>query len=285
MRYRTHALILAAYAVTLGGLAAQTQNKGAAKGEAAAVPAAATSAPDAQRTRTDLSALMRRFPPSVDAVLAMDHSLLGNSTYLEPYPALVAFLNEHPEVIRNPSFFFGDGMGNRWATDPAERAANTQKDVMAGLAAITAFGLAIGLIVWLIRTFAEHQRWRRQARVQTEFHAKLLDRFSSHDDLLAYLQSPAGAKFLSAAPIALDSPRTLGSPLGRIMWSVQAGVVLVSAGVGLYFVFGNSPDSGYQPMHALGVLAIALGIGFLISAILSYGISRRLKLIEPTPDA
>ena len=55
--------------------------------------------------------------------------------------------------------------------------------------------------------------------------------------------------------------------------------------LGLYVVFGNSPDSGYQPIHALGVLAIALGIGFLISAILSYVISRRLKLIEPTPDA
>jgi uncharacterized membrane protein len=69
------------------------------------------------------------------------------------------------------------------------------------------------------------------------------------------------------------------------MWSAQAGVVLVAAGVGLYFVFGNSSDSGYQPIHALGVLAIALGIGFLISAILSYWISRRLKLIGATPDA
>jgi hypothetical protein len=284
MRYRTHALILAAFAFTLGGLAAQTQKKGATKAEAAAVPTAATSAPDAQRTRADLSALMRRFPPSVGAVLAMDHSLLGNSAYLEPYPALVAFLNEHPEVIHNPSFFFGDG-GYHMTMDPAERAANTQEDVMAGLAAITAFGLAIGLVVWLIRTFVEHQRWSRQARVQTEFHAKLLDRFSNHDELLAYLQSPAGAKFLSAAPIALESPRTLGSPLGRIMWSAQAGVVLVAAGVGLYFVFGNSSDGGYQPMHALGVLAISLGIGFLISAILSYGISRRLRLIETTPDA
>jgi hypothetical protein len=285
MRYRTHALILAAFAVTLGGLAAQTQKSGVGKVEAAAAPTAATSAPDAQRTRADLSALMRRFPPSVGAVLAMDHSLLGNSTYLEPYPALVAFLNEHPEVIHNPSFFFGDGMSYNRTMDPAERAANAQKDVMGGLAAITAFGLAIGLFVWLIRTFAEHKRWNRQARVQTEFHTKLLDRFSAHEDLLAYLQSPAGAKFLSATPIALDSPRTLGSPLGRIMWSAQAGVVLVAAGVGLYFAFGNSPDNGYQPMHALGVLAIALGIGFLISAILSYGISRRLKLIEPTPGA
>jgi len=284
MRYRTHALILAAFAFTLGGLAAQPQKKSATKVEAAAVPTTAASTPDAQRTRADLSALMRRFPPSVGAVLAMDHSLLGNSTYLEPYPALVEFLNEHPEVIHNPSFFFGDG-GYHMTMDPAERAANTQKDVMGDLAAFTAFGLAVGLLVWLIRTFAEHQRWRRQARVQTEFHAKLLDRFSTHDDLLAYLQSPAGAKFLSATPIALESPRTLGSPLGRIMWSAQAGVVLLSAGVGLYFVFGNSPDGGYQPIHALGVLAIALGIGFLVSAILSYGIARRLKLIEPTPDA
>ena len=283
MRYRTHALILAAFAVTLGGLAAQTQKKSVVKVEAA-VPTVAASTPDAQRTRADLSALMRRFPPSVGAVLAMDHSLLGNSTYLEPYPALVEFLNEHPEVIHNPSFFFGDG-DYHMTMDPAERAANTQKDVMGDLAAFTAFGLAVGLLVWLIRTFAEHQRWRRQARVQTEFHAKLLDRFSTHDDLLAYLQSPTGAKFLSAAPIALDSPRTLGSPLGRIMWSAQAGVILVAAGVGLYFVFGNSPDSGYQPILALGVLAIALGIGFLVSAILSYGIARRLKLIEPTPDA
>ena len=62
-------------------------------------------------------------------------------------------------------------------------------------------------------------------------------------------------------------------------------LILVAAGVGLYFVFGNSPDICYQPILALGVLAIALGIGFLVSAILSYGIARRLKLIEPTPDA
>jgi hypothetical protein len=44
MRYRTHALILAAFAVTLGGLAAQTQKNGVGKVEAAAAPTAATSA-------------------------------------------------------------------------------------------------------------------------------------------------------------------------------------------------------------------------------------------------
>ena len=38
---------------------------------------------DAQRTR---------------GVLALDASLLGNETYLAPYPALVSFLNAHPEI-------------------------------------------------------------------------------------------------------------------------------------------------------------------------------------------
>ena len=114
MRYRTHALILAAFAVTLGGLAAQTQKNGVGKVEAAAAPTAATSAPDAQRTRADLSALMRRFPPSVGAVLAMDHSLLGNSTYLEPYPALVGVSQRAPRSHSQPVFLLWRRMTTTW---------------------------------------------------------------------------------------------------------------------------------------------------------------------------
>jgi uncharacterized membrane protein len=35
-----------------------------------------------------------------------------------------------------------------------------------------------------------------------------------------------------------------------------------------------------QPFHVLGVLGIALGLGFVISAIISFMISYRLGLIE-----
>jgi hypothetical protein len=119
--------------------------------------------------------------------------------------------------------------------------------------------------------------------VQTEVHTKLLDRFTANDDLLAYIQSPAGSKFLESSPITLDAaPRSLGAPLGRILLSVQGGIVLIAGGIGLQIVSTRITDPASQPLHALGVLAIALGLGFVLSAIISFAISYRLGLLERT---
>jgi hypothetical protein len=43
------------------------------------------------------------------------------------------------------------------------------------------------------------------SKVQTEVHTKIVDRFTANDDLLAYIQSPAGSKFLESSPIHLDA--------------------------------------------------------------------------------
>ena len=159
-------------------------------------------------------------------------------------------------------------------------------DVLAGLAVFAGFGMAIGLLVWLIRTLVDYRRWSRLAKVQTDVHTKLLDRFTANDDLLAYIQSPAGAKFLESSPITLDAaPRSVGAPLGRILWSVQGGLVLVAGGIGLQVVSGRVDSDASQPIHALGILGIALGLGFIISAIISFVISQRLGLIEPASTA
>ena len=50
---------------------------------------------------------MQRYPPELRNVLSLDPTLLGNQSYLAPYPVLASFLNEHPEIGRNPSFYFG----------------------------------------------------------------------------------------------------------------------------------------------------------------------------------
>ena len=75
-------------------------------------------------------------------------------------------------------------------------------------------------------------------------------------------------------------PRSVGAPLGRILWSIQAGVVVAAGGIGLQVVSQHISEDAAQPLHALGVLGIALGIGFVISAAVSFLISRRLGLIE-----
>jgi hypothetical protein len=243
--------------------------------------------PDAQRAKDELSALLDHYPPALRGVLALDPGLLGNQSYLAPYPALISFLNAHPEIARNPAFYVGEGVLPHAHQDAASQILDMWRDVLNGLGIFAGFGLAVGLLVWLIRTLVDYRRWSRLAKVQTDAHTKLLDRFTGNEDLLAYIQSPAGAKFLESSPISLDAgPRSVGAPLGRILWSVQGGVVLIAGGIGLHIVAGRVADApASQSLHALGVIGIALGVGFVISAIISFAISRRLGLIEPTTSA
>jgi len=246
--------------------------------------------PDAQRAKDELSGLLDRYPPALRGVLALDPSLLDNKSYLAPYPALVGFLNAHPEIARNPSFYFGEGALPRAHQDPAAQILDMWRDLLNGMGIFAGFALAVGLLVWLIRTLVDYRRWSRLAKVQTDAHTKLLDRFTANEDLLAYIQSPAGAKFLESSPISLDAaPRSVGAPLGRILWSVQGGVVLMAGGIGLHIVGGRFTDAASQAasqsLHALGVIGIALGVGFVVSAIISFAISQRLGLIEPAPSA
>jgi hypothetical protein len=240
--------------------------------------------PDAERTREELRQLLQRYPPALRGVLGLDPSLVSNPAYLAPYPALLSFLNAHPEIARNPSFYVGGGRNPYepgYIPDHAQDVMNMWRSVLDGLAGFGVAAMVIGLLVWLIRTMTDYRRWNRLAKVQTDAHTKILDRFTANEDLLAYIQSPAGAKFLESSPITLDAgPRSVGAPLGRILWSVQAGLVLAALGIGLQVVSGRVTDDVSQPLNALGVLAIAVGLGFVISAIISFVISRRLGLIE-----
>jgi hypothetical protein len=111
-------------------------------------------------------------------------------------------------------------------------------------------------------------------------HNKVMDRLTSSEELLAYMQTPAGKRFLESTPIAMDAgPRAVSAPVGRMLWSVQVGLVLAAAGVGLQFVSRSVDKVAAQPMFAFGVLAIAIGGGFLLSAVVSFFLSRRLGLL------
>jgi hypothetical protein len=257
---------------------------------APAAPPAPVSAPldqpDAQRTRDQLRNLLDHYPPALRTVLATDPSLLLNQSYLAPYPALASFLTAHPEVAHSPSFYIGSydrPFQPNTNSTPAER---TWDRMLEGLGVFIGFGMAIGVLIWLIRTVIDYRRWNRLTKIQTDVHTKLLDRFTANDELLSYMQSPAGAKFLESAPITLDSgPRAMAAPLGRIMWSAQTGLVLIAGGLGLAAIAAQAADEVSQQFRGLGILAICIGLGFVASAIISYMISRRLGLIEPPPRA
>jgi hypothetical protein len=240
---------------------------------------------DANETRDRLREVLEQYPPSLREVLKLDPSLLTNDTYLAPYPRLAAFLSQHPQVAHNPAFFIGEVYSGRWdPPNPRREAMDMWQGMMAGLAALIVFATVTMVLSWLVRTLIDYRRWLRLSKVQTEVHTKLLDRFTSNEDLSVYLQSPSGRKFLEAAPIPMDmGPRSIGAPLGRILWSVQAGLVLALGGIGLQYVSVGIVDDAKQPIHAMGVLALMFGIGFVLSAVISYFLSQRLGLLDSKP--
>jgi hypothetical protein len=125
---------------------------------------------------------------------------------------LVSFLNQHPEVARNPSFYVGEGRNPRANRDPATE---IMENVLGGLAVFAGFGMAIGLLVWLTRTLVDYKRWSRLARVQTDVHTKLLDRFTANHDLLSYIKSPAGPIALRLALLKVLQRSHISCPPAR----------------------------------------------------------------------
>jgi hypothetical protein len=150
-----------------------------------------------------------------------------------------------------------------------------------GIQIITVVGIITGAFIWIIRTLLDYRRWLRVTRVQAEVHGKLLDRFASNEDLLSYIQTPAGRKFLESAPIPLDADvsRTVSAPINRILWSVQAGVIIAAGSMGLLYISGREIQEIGRPLFAMGSVGLALGAGFVVSALVSYLLSRRLGLV------
>jgi hypothetical protein len=236
---------------------------------------------NAEETRDRLRQVIEQYSPSLFEVFRHDPSLLRNDQYLASYPGLAAFLQQHPEVGHNPGYFVGEP---QWSRNRDSRTATIDawRDMVQGVVIFGAFLLAATVFTWLIRTFIDYRRWLRLTRVQTDAHTKLLDRLTSNDDLMAYIQSPSGRRFLESAPIALDNaPRAASAPVTRILLSLQAGVILAAGGVGFLYASGRVIEEIAPALFTIGVLSIAFGAGFFVSAILAYGLSERLGLLAP----
>jgi hypothetical protein len=275
-------------AAPAGAAQGQPQVKPVATRQAEAPPAPAPADErNARDTKERLREILQQYPPSVAQVLRLDPSLLSRPDYLALYPTLANFLSQHPEVAHNTLFFFG-GIGGGEQYSETRSVANAVENIFTGLEVMIGVMFGIGTFAWLIRSAIDHRRWLRAMKIQTEAHTKIVDRLASNEDLLAYMQSAAGQRFLTSSPIAppsIDRLTTpMGAPFNRILWSVQAGVVLATAGAGLWLAKNGIIDEAAQAMQVIAILAMALGIGFVLSALASYGLSRQLGLVNSPAD-
>jgi len=127
-----------------------------------------------------------------------------------------------------------------------------------------------------------------QIQLTTLAETKIVDRLASNEDLITYMNSAAGQRFLTATPMApapLDShAMPVTAPINRILWSVQAGVILAVAGAGLFIAKSGVIDEAAQAMQVLGILVMALGFGFVLSALAAWALSRQFGLVHSRAD-
>ena len=127
---------------------------------------------------------------------------------------------------------------------------------------ISTCACVFGWAVWVI---AVNIRRSRSSKQIGELHSRLLDRFTGSQELIAFLEGESGRRYFEA----LESE--LNDPLARILNGIQLGVALILLGISLVAVRASQTDEAARnALVLIGVPGIALGAGFLISALISY---------------
>ena len=131
----------------------------------------------------------------------------------------------------------------------------------------------VGWVAWLI--FSSIRRYLL-AKMQWGVQMRLLEKVDSSQTLLAYAETESGRRFLESLRVELGEPTM---SFQRILSGVQSGIVLSSFGAGMLLLHGYdvAPEREFT---IVGVLALALGIGFGVAALASYLLSRSFGMLQ-----
>jgi len=298
MDIRSRIITLAIVTVAGSALMAGTHAAGQAKPARAQAPAVAPAAP--MQTEKDVAAIqdqltkLLRQSPTLTTVVARDPSLLSNQDYVaKNNPQLADFLSAHPEVARNPDYYLfthlnRDGGGPDEALERAvwpdvyrmQPQHSGFDNLLSDMAPVFGVTIFLGAVLWGLRIFVENRRWSRIFKLQSEVHGRLIEKFSSSQELAAYMETEAGRRFLEAAPIPvnLGTEQRVPNAVARVLTPVQIGVVLVLLGIGFLLLRHARPDME-TPMLVLGTVILMPGIGFIISAGITWFLAARLGLM------
>jgi hypothetical protein len=213
-------------------------------------------------------------------------------------PELAQFLTTHPDVAQNPDFYLfsnldpRDGHRDRaleravWPEfgPPEQHSAAAELMDRAGpFIALICFFLGV---VWIVRLFVDSRRWSRAFQLQSDVHAKLIDKFTNNQELAAYMETEAGRRFLEGMPIqtGLETSQKMPNAVARVLTPLQIGIVMALLGAGLLALRHAGPDT-YEPMLVLGMIVLMPGIGFILSAGVTWVLARRLGMLPERPTA
>jgi len=120
------------------------------------------------------------------------------------------------------------------------------------------FGLVFMVIYLAFNTVKES----RHATVRKA----LLEKFASAPDLGAFLQTSAGQRFMA------ELSSGAGNPLQSVLSAIHKGIIAIFVGAGFFPLSGGFKDP--WPITGIGIVLILAGAGFLVSAVVTYLLSK-----------
>lgn len=244
-------------------------------------------------TQDELIKLLR-MSPTLTTVVARDPSLLSNQEYVSRNnPQLARYLQDHPEIARNPDFYLftnldrgngepGEALERKvWPELPRERQGSpVLMELVSDGIPFLVFLCILSALLWLSHVLLENRRWGRIFQLQTDVHGKLMDKFGTSPELLSYMNTEVGKRFLEAAPITVGFERTqpVPSPVARVLTPLQIGVVMSLLGAGLLMLRHNLPEDA-APLLVIGIVMLMPGLGFIISAAITWVLAKHLGLM------
>jgi hypothetical protein len=127
------------------------------------------------------------------------------------------------------------------------------------------------LLAWVVWNVG--RRGQERLRGKLDLQRRMLDKFSSAGELAAFTETESGRRFLE------NVSTEQGVHAQWVLGSIRKGIVLSFLGVGLCTL--PAFESDLQPLAFFGVVALALGLGCLISAWASYRLSKAWGLLPP----
>jgi len=128
---------------------------------------------------------------------------------------------------------------------------------------------------WVISQIIGAFRHRAHLRAQTEFHNRMMEKFSSAEEFTVFLKSEAGRSFFD------NLTNETATPLGKILSSIKTGTILTLLGAG-FFILGmtSKTEDAANILLIICTVTFTLGIGFLLSSAISYRLAKTWGLIS-----
>jgi hypothetical protein len=129
------------------------------------------------------------------------------------------------------------------------------------------------LIAWIVFVIVDGGRRKEQLKVSSTFHGKVLEKLGSTAEFGAFLETDGGKQLMKSLTVEGPSAKT------RILGSTQTGIVCTAVGLAM-LILGGIFYYLRDGLWVLGGIVTACGVGFIVSTIASYRLSKALGILD-----